>query len=96
MLRGDGAAGGAWRSKVFLGSDNHPTSFSDMMDVSSRYGVTSGKVTFTGDEATSSKGKRVSNEGTRRALGGWKPQYDSFAAFAQAGGDDFYSQSGLY
>ena len=53
-----------------------------------------GEVTWTLPEAQATKGKRVYNNSSREALGGWKPKYDSFEAFLAAGGGDFYTQSG--
>ena len=61
-----------------------------------RSGVPSlqGEVKWMVPEAQSAKGKQVFNDGTRKALGGWKPKYESFEAFVAAGGSDFYTTSG--
>lgn len=97
ILRGDGAAPGSHRGRVFIGTDNVPVSFADMMVACISSGVFQGNVTFTGTEAeATSKGKRVTNHETRKALGGWLPKYPSFKQFMEAGGNDFYSQSGLF
>lgn len=99
VLRGDGSGdGGGWRGRVFVGTDNHPLTFSEMVDAclaSGQFGP--GPVTFTGSpESGGGLGKQVKNDVTRAALGGWEPKYDSFVGFFQGGGTDYYSSSGLF
>lgn len=99
VLRGDGAPDGHWRGRVFVGADNHPLTFQEMVDACFDSGVFSGSVKFTGPEpsAGTGLGKRVNNDVTRRMLGGWEPKYASFEGFFKAtGGKDFYTSSGLY
>ncbi|GLI63574.1 hypothetical protein VaNZ11_006574 [Volvox africanus] len=97
ILRGDGS--GPFRSRVFLGADGHPVTFEDMVESCFSSGVfPRSAVTFTGsfpEGGLSGRGKRVDNEASRLALGGWKPRYASFAEFMAAGGNDFYNTSGL-
>lgn len=59
-------------------------------------GVFSGEVTWLVADGAGAAGKRCTNEGTRRALGGWAPKYSSFSEFMHAGGSDFYATSGLF
>lgn len=96
ILRGDGAPEGQpYRAQVFIGADNHPSTFQDMMDACFKSGVFEGSVTFTGTPETSGLGKRVNNTATRQRLG-WMPKYNSFQEFFYAGAKDFYNTSGLY
>ncbi|GIL64354.1 hypothetical protein Vafri_18326 [Volvox africanus] len=97
ILRGDGS--GPFRSRVFLGADGHPVTFEDMVEACFSSGVfPRTAVTFTGsfpEGGSSGRGKRVANDASRLALGGWRPRYASFAEFMAAGGKDFYNTSGL-
>lgn len=90
----------SWRSRAFLGTDGAPITFQDMCDacVSSGIYKTSGSsssatVEFTASaEASSSKGKLMSNAATREALAGaWEPRYPSFEAFVASGAVDVYA-----
>ena len=86
--------GPASRGQVFIGTDNHPTRFDDMMKACCESGVASlqGQVTWTVKEEDSpSKGKLVHNNKTREKLRGWKNKYESFASFMKGGAKDFYS-----
>jgi nucleoside-diphosphate-sugar epimerase len=104
ILRGDGAAaagapGGHWRGRVFVGADNHPLTFQDMVDACFDSGAFSGSVKFTAPEPTGGVqlGKRVNNDISRAALGGWAPKYSSFVDFFKTTkGTDFYTTSGLF
>ena len=78
------------RSEVFLGCDNAPVTFQDMMDAIQASGELPGVVTFTGKESAA-KGKRMNNNKTRERLG-WAPKYgDGIQAFfTELGGKDYY------
>lgn len=94
ILRGDGnSSGSAYRGQVFVGTDGHPLTFTDMVDAcfaSGQFG--GGSVKFTGTPETSGLGKVVSNESTRQQLGGWTPKYASFKSFfLEDGGKDYYN-----
>lgn len=92
VLRGDRCDGpGGYRGRVFVGSDNHPLTFQDMMDHCITSGVLQGQVTFTGAEDPSAPQKVVDNSWTRRQLG-WEPKFNSFKDFMYAGGHDCYHQ----
>jgi hypothetical protein len=65
-----------------------------MMDACISSGVFEGEVAFTGASDPSNKGKRVDNTATRQRLL-WQPEYESFKAFLEQGGEDFYSRNGL-
>lgn len=69
-----------------------------MIDACHRSGIPSlqGEVKWTLPEAQAKAGKSVTNDSTRKALGGWKPKYESFESFVMAGGQDYYSKSGLF
>ncbi len=93
ILRGDGCADGYYRSRVFLGADNHPVTFDDMMQAyfASVAVPEGGSVTFTGSSASGGSGKRVDASATYAMLG-WKPTWESFAAFFGAGeAKDWYA-----
>ena len=100
ILRGDGApTGGAWRGRVFVGADNHPLTFQEMVDACFDSGAFSGSVKFTAPAPTNGVGlgKRVNNDITRRKLGGWAPKHNSFVDFYKTTkGQDFYTTSGLF
>ena len=92
ILGGEGSAAGGWRGQVFLGCDNHPLTFQEMMDACTASGCFPPCVVeFTGTAEAGGAGKRVNNDASRARLGGWRPQYDSFQAFFQAGGQDYYN-----
>lgn len=100
VLRGDGAPQeqGRWRGRVFVGADNHPLTFQEMVDACFDSGVFSGSVKFTATpEQGGGLGKRVNNDVTRRLLAGWEPRYSSFRDFFLVNkGADFYTNSGLF
>ncbi|XP_052208735.1 uncharacterized protein LOC127812339 isoform X2 [Diospyros lotus] len=67
------------RNKIFLGTDNHPVSRQDVMDLVSKSGKFSKK--FQGFTGTSGPlGKKLNNAKTQKELG-WEPKYQSFAQF---------------
>jgi nucleoside-diphosphate-sugar epimerase len=93
ILKGAGSPGGEpYRSRVFLGCDNHPITFENMMAAVFDSGVMSGSVTFTGDVVTGGAGKSVNNDATRQQLG-WTPKYNSFKDFFAAGAKDYYNSA---
>lgn len=89
-----GQGDGPHKGRVFVGCDNHPVTFQDMMDATTASGKFEGSCTFTGQEG-GDPGKRVSNDKTCKALK-WKPKYTSFVSFMQGGAEDFYTTSGLF
>lgn len=94
VLSGSGNADNApYRGRAFLGCDDQPTTFQDMMDVIAESGVLPGKVTFTGP-AGPSQGKRTKNEATRQQLQ-WQPKYKNIGEFFKGSGkgEDWYSMS---
>lgn len=93
ILRGDGNSSNAYRGQIFVGTDGHPLTFTDMVDACFASGLFgSGSVKFTGTPETGGLGKVVSNESTRQQLGGWKPKYESFKSFFfENGGKDYYN-----
>ena len=60
------------------------------MDATLRSGKHSGSVTFTGGEADGGRGYTVDASATHAELS-WQPRWRSFAAFMDAGAEDFYS-----
>lgn len=97
ILQGD-KSGAAFRGQVFIGCDNNPTSFEDMIVACNKSPLESlhGEVTWTAPDQPS-KGKHVYNNGTRERLGGWTPKFESFASFVTDGAaKDYYSESGLF
>lgn len=89
----------SFRGEVFLGCDNHPLTFDEMVRACESSGLPAyaGGVTFTSpppaEGAPRGRGKRANNDATRARLGGWRPRYESFAAFFSpdgAGGRDWY------
>lgn len=98
VLRGDGSPDGAWRGRIFVGTDGKPLTFQEMVDACFASGAFTGSVKFTAPQPTDGTGlgKRVSNDVTRSTLG-WTPKYPSFVEFFQSTkGSDFYTTSGLY
>lgn len=98
ILRGDGAADGAYRGRVFVGADNHPLTFQEMVDACFASGLFSGAVNFTAPAPVGGVGlgKRVNNNVTRQQLG-WAPEFSSFREFFTVNkGIDFYTSSGLF
>lgn len=90
VLRGQGSQdGAAYRGKVFLGCDNVPVTFEDMMKGIEASGELPGKATFTGP-ASAVKGKRMNNDMTRKQLQ-WEPKYGGgIEKFFADGGKDWY------
>jgi nucleoside-diphosphate-sugar epimerase len=120
ILKGDGCGGGGgegggsgassssfYRGEVFLGCDNHPLTFDEMVRACESSGLPAyqppGRVKFTAleppAETKAGRGKRAANDATRRRLGGWQPKYESFAQFfapaskGGAGGQDWYGSA---
>jgi len=90
--KGSNDSEGRYRSRVFLGCDGVPVTFSEMMQAIEASGQMPGKVTITGEEG-SSKGKRMNNNLTRQQLG-WEPVYAAgIQGFFANGGNDWYSKN---
>eukprot|EP00775_Hariotina_reticulata_P004010 gene4010-4261_t len=98
ILKGDGSEGQGYRGKIFLGTDNHPLTFQEMVDACFASGLFgAGTVKFTGTPETGGGlGKKVNNDVTRKLLGNWTPKYNSFKQFFMDGGKDYYNSSGLF
>ncbi len=94
ILRGQGSENGAgYRSKVFLGCDNMPITFEDMMKAIEASGQLSGSTKFTGAPGPV-KGKRMNNNATRKQLQ-WQPKYSGgIGEFFANGGNDWYFVEG--
>ncbi|CAG9467744.1 unnamed protein product [Pedinophyceae sp. YPF-701] len=93
ILRGRGSEG-YYRGSVFVGSDNHPITFDDMMEATrkcpQRYeGAKEVKFTAT-EPGPGGPGKEVDSSATNEQLG-WGPIYLSFQTFMAAGGKDRYT-----
>ena len=88
VLKGQGSNGAGYRSKVFLGCDNVPVTFEDMMKAIEASGELPGKTTFTG-AASAVKGKKMNNNQTREQLQ-WQPKYQGIEKFFADGGKDWY------
>ncbi len=89
---GPGAKDGLYRSEVFVGCDDRPVSFEDMMASISRAGLEglTGEVSFTEGDGAGNLGKQMSNAKTREMLG-WAPKYTSVDRFFEgARGEDWY------
>ncbi|KAJ3669553.1 hypothetical protein LUZ60_011503 [Juncus effusus] len=68
-----------FRSRIFLGCDNHPLSRQEIMDCVNQSGKFNKKFeAFTGEDGP--LGKRMNNSKTRAEIG-WEPKYSSFPAF---------------
>lgn len=92
-LRG-GSKGEMARGKVYLGCDNHPIRFDDMMRATEASGKFPGasNVQFTGQPG-GAKGKLANNDRTRADLG-WQPVYPSYEQFmTKMGADDVYTRT---
>jgi hypothetical protein len=97
ILRGQGSenqgSSDGYRSKVFLGCDNIPVSFEDMMKQIEASGQLDGSTTFTG-AAGPSQGKRMNNNATRKQLQ-WEPKFSGgIGKFFADGGNDWYFVEG--
>jgi len=80
VLKGRGAEGQRYRSRVFVGCDDKPVTFEDMMASIEKSGILSGHVVFTEKDGSDSLGKKMTNDATRRQLQ-WSPKYSSIIAF---------------
>eukprot|EP00879_Flechtneria_rotunda_P005880 GHRR01006186.1.p1 GENE.GHRR01006186.1~~GHRR01006186.1.p1 ORF type:complete len:376 (+),score=78.33 GHRR01006186.1:170-1297(+) len=98
ILKGDGCSDGSrWQGQVFVGCDNNPLTFQEMVDACFESGQFTGSVKFTGmPNNGGGKGKQVDNGYSRQQLGGWQPKYPSFKQFFMDGGKDYYNTSGLF
>ncbi|KAL2335694.1 hypothetical protein Fmac_016907 [Flemingia macrophylla] len=71
-----------FRGQIFLGSDNHPLSRQEMMDLVNKSGKFNKKFDkFIGTDGP--LGKRLNNTKTRQVVG-WEPKYPSFARFVES------------
>ena len=89
---GPGAKDGLYRSEIFVGCDDMPISFEDMMASISRAGLEGleGEVSFTEQDGAGNSGKLMSNARTREMLG-WEPKYTSIDKFFEGvRGEDWY------
>jgi nucleoside-diphosphate-sugar epimerase len=77
VLQGAGSEEG-YRGQIFVGCDNAPVTFVDMMKACTDCGAFEGSVQFSGTDPAS--GKRMYNHRTRDQLG-WKPKHSSFVDF---------------
>lgn len=79
-----------YRGNTFLGSDDTPITFSDMIAASDKTGAFSGSVEFTGSGGPA--GKQMTSKETKAKLQ-WQPRYSSFATFmAETGAKDWYTE----
>jgi hypothetical protein len=68
-----------FRSRIFVGCDNHPLSRQEIMDLVNRSGKFNKKFeAFIGTDGP--LGKKMNNSQTREEIG-WEPKYPSFPAF---------------
>ena len=91
ILEGSGKEDGPYRGSVFLGSDDSPISFADMIAACAETGKfgEGGLVEFT--ETGGPAGKMVTSRRSKDILK-WQPKYSSFGAFMrETGAKDFYS-----
>jgi len=91
ILRGQGSQEGCagYRSEVFLGCDNMPITFEEMMKQIESSGQLSGSTKFTGASGPS-KGKNMNNNATRKQLQ-WEPKFSGgVGKFFADGGKDWY------
>lgn len=85
----------AARGRVLAGCDDGPLTLREIMEetLASPAGYTAADPA---DPARleggpgQGRGKRMTNPGTRAALGGWAPEFPSFRDFMRAGADDWY------
>jgi hypothetical protein len=92
VLRGQGSDDGLYRSEIFVGCDDCPITFDDMMASIEASGVLPGKAVFTEKDGGDNLGKKMSNERTRRQLQ-WTPRYSSVSSFFEGGGNDWYVEN---
>eukprot|EP00892_Ulva_mutabilis_P009982 jgi/Ulvmu1/7356/UM036_0016.1 len=85
-----GGSSRPFRREIFIGGDDSPLTFQEMMDVCLEYGPFSGSVEFTGTPAP--RGKTVNSRASKDKLQ-WNPKYSSFIQFMKAtGGQDWYAK----
>jgi nucleoside-diphosphate-sugar epimerase len=80
VLKGQGAEGQRYRSQVFVGCDDKPVAFEEMMASIEKSGVLPGQVVFTEKDGGGNLGKKMTNGATRRQLQ-WSPKYSSIVDF---------------
>jgi hypothetical protein len=91
VLEGAGSADAFYRGEVFVGCDNSPLTFGEMMDYCKQSGVFPGDTKFTGEGGG---GKTMNSLATNDRLK-WTPKYQSFKAVVlEAGAKDFYNPDG--
>lgn len=84
-----GSSTGPFKGEVFIGCDDHPLTFQEMMDACTEYGPFEGEVQFSG--IPSAPGKTVDSKASRAKLR-WAPKYTSFVEFMKTtSGKDWYS-----
>ena len=89
VLNGQNGGDDFYRGQTFVGSDNHPVSYQEMVALCKSSGVYEGDVTFTGEPGM--KGKTMDTSLTNERLD-WKPKFSSFGSFTtDFKGQDFYS-----
>ena len=93
ILKGQGSPNdGKYRSKTFVGCDDLPVTFQDMMDAIAESGQLPGKVVFTEAQSPDNLGKLMSNDASRQELN-WSPKYPSIIDFFKVQhGKDWYAQ----
>eukprot|EP01025_Chloroclados_australasicus_P002868 TRINITY_DN106550_c0_g1_i1.p2 TRINITY_DN106550_c0_g1~~TRINITY_DN106550_c0_g1_i1.p2 ORF type:complete len:116 (-),score=7.30 TRINITY_DN106550_c0_g1_i1:36-362(-) len=81
------------KKEVFIGADDHPMTYREMMDACLASGAFEGDVLFSGTSGSDQgRGKVVDSSASKRRLA-WQNRYESFCSFmSKSGGpSDFYT-----
>jgi hypothetical protein len=89
VLDGAGSGDAIYRGQVFVGCDDVPITYKQMMEYCQDSGVYEGITKFLGTDAPT--GKSADGRATKARLG-WAPKYTTFKKFViEAKGKDFYN-----
>lgn len=79
------------RNQVFIGCDEAPLTFTEMVNACKEHAGYKGDVKFTG--TADSAGKTITGKASQKVLG-WAPKYNGFVSFMKdTGGTDWYSET---
>lgn len=89
VLKGSGSDS-MHRKRIFIGCDEAPLTFTELVDACKQHAGYKGDVKFVGTDGP--VGKTITGKASQKALD-WTPKYDGFVSFMKStGGKDWYSE----